>query len=275
MGLFAVLLYSLRQPRKQNECLLVAILPLVLMAALLLMLAVEGIICMLMAAPIALALAAMGGYMGYAIQSARWGRRNSTIMLSVTLMLTPSIYGMERSVPLQTETFEVKSAIEVNASPERVCKQVVAFSEIPAPTELIFRAGIAYPIRAEIHGSGPGAVRYCMFSTGPFVEPIEVWQEPRLLRFRVTENPAPMYELSPYSHIEPPHLHGYFVSHQGQFLLTPLPGGRTRLEGTTWYSNALWPQAYWSHWSGYIIHTIHMRVLQHIKTEVETEARSQ
>jgi hypothetical protein len=160
----------------------------------------------------------------------------------------------------------------VNASPEKVWQQVIAFSEIPAPDELIFRAGVAYPIRAEIHGSGPGAIRYCMFSTGPFVEPIEIWQEPTLLRFRVTENPAPMNELSPYSHIEPPHLHGYFESHQGQFQLTQLPDGRTRVEGTTWYSHALWPQVYWRHWSDYIIHKIHIRVLRHIKAEAESSA---
>jgi hypothetical protein len=236
-----------------------------------LVVAMEGLICILMAAPIAVALSAMGGYLGYVIQSARWGRRNSTVMLSLALMLTPSAYGLEHVLPPQTTTYMVKSAIDVNASPEKVWQQVIAFSEIPAPDEMIFRAGVAYPIRAEIHGSGPGAVRYCMFSTGPFVEPIEVWQEPTLLRFRVTANPVPMNELSPYSHIEPPHLHGYFESHEGQFQLTQLPDGRTHLEGTTWYSHALWPQAYWRHWSDYIIHTIHMRVLRHIKVETERE----
>jgi hypothetical protein len=271
-GLVAVLLYSLPRSRELKECMIIAILPLVLLAIMILSIAMEGLICILMAAPIAVALSAMGGYLGYVIQSARWGRRNSTVMLSVALMLTPSAYGLEHVLPPQTATYMVKSAIDVNASPEKVWQQVIAFSEIPAPDEMIFRAGVAYPIRAEIHGSGPGAVRYCMFSTGPFVEPIEVWQEPTLLRFRVTANPAPMNELSPYSHIEPPHLHGYFESHQGQFQLTALPDGRTRIEGTTWYSHALWPQVYWHLWSDYIIHTIHMRVLRHIKTEAEAHS---
>jgi hypothetical protein len=108
-----------------------------------------------------------------------------------------------------------------------------------------------------------------VFSTGAFVEPIEIWDEPRLLKFSVTENPAPMREITPYASIEPPHLHGYFVSHQGQFLLTPLPGGRTRLEGTTWYSHTIWPETYWHLWSDYIIHRIHVRVLEHIRAEAE------
>ncbi|HET8964564.1 MAG TPA: hypothetical protein VFN20_00015, partial [Candidatus Acidoferrum sp.] len=141
-------------------------------------------------------------------------------------------------------------------------------SEIPPPKETLFRAGIAYPIRAEIAGHGPGAVRHCVFSTGRFVEPITIWDEPHLLRFSVTENPAPMNELTPYGHIEAKHLHGYFESHQGQFLLTELPGGRTRVEGTTWYSHSMWPETYWHWWSDFIIHRIHMRVLEHIRSQV-------
>jgi hypothetical protein len=168
----------------------------------------------------------------------------------------------------------VKTAIEVNAAPEAVWGKVVAFTEIAPPKEMLFRAGIAYPIRAEITGQGPGAVRNCIFSTGPFVEPIEVWDEPRLLRFSVAANPAPMQEWTPYAHIEPPHLHGYFVSEKGQFLLTPLAGGRTRLEGTTWYRHTMWPAAYWHLWSDYIIHRIHLRVLEHIRTETEGEPQA-
>lgn len=131
------------------------------------------------------------------------------------------------------------------------------------------RTGIAYPQRATLVGHGVGAVRRCEFSTGSFVEPIQVWDEPRLLRFTVTGNPAAMEELTPYHHIETAHLKGYFVSHQGQFELTRLSGNRTRLTGTTWYTDRVWPSRYWQLWSDYIIHRIHMRVLEHIQREAE------
>jgi hypothetical protein len=109
-----------------------------------------------------------------------------------------------------------------------------------------------------------------VFSTGAFVEPIEVWDEPRLLKFGVTAQPPIMDEMSPYPHLTPPHLNNYLHSRQGQFLLTPLPGGRqTMLEGTTWYQNSFWPGAYWNRWSDYIIGRIHMRVLNHIKNLAE------
>jgi hypothetical protein len=85
------------------------------------------------------------------------------------------------------------------------------------------------------------------------------------LKFSVTSNPAPLQEWTPYHEVHPPHLHGYLVSEGGQFLLTPLPGGRTRLEGTTWYRHGLWPAGYWRIWSDQIIHTVHKRVLDHVR----------
>jgi uncharacterized membrane protein YhaH (DUF805 family) len=271
LGLFSVLLYSYHEPRSFGSCMAVSLAPLALLGALLLLVMIEGVICILMAAPFAVALAALGGTLGYAIQAGYWRNKGTPAMLSIVLLFTPAFQSAERLANLQAETFEVRTAIEVHAPPEKVWNQVVAFAEIPPPTELLFRAGIAYPIRAEISGHGVGAMRHCIFSTGPFAEPIEVWDEPRLLKFGVTVNPAPLNELSPYGNIQPAHLHGYFVSKQGQFLLTALPGGRTRLEGATWYQHTMWPAGYWHLWSDYIIHRIHLRVLEHIRIQSERE----
>ena len=77
-----------------------------------------------------------------------------------------------------------------------------------------------------------------------------------------------MKELSPYK-IHPPHLEGYLKCERGEFRLIPLPGGRTEMIGTTWYRDNIWPQEYWSLYSNAIIHNIHMRVLNHIKTVSE------
>lgn len=177
--------------------------------------------------------------------------------------------GMEVRENLQAPVFEVRSSLDIAAPPEKVWANVVAFTEIPPPTEILFKIGLAYPIRAEIKGKGPGAVRHCVFSTGPFVEPIQVWDEPRLLKFTVTKNPPPMEEWTPYHEIHPPHLHNFLVSNGGQFRLIPLPNGGTRLEGTTWYLHHMWPAGYWQIWSDQIIHMIHLRVLNHIKKESE------
>ncbi|MGM0558703.1 MAG: hypothetical protein ACQEVA_20120 [Myxococcota bacterium] len=114
---------------------------------------------------------------------------------------------------------------------------------------------------------GVGAVRYCNFTTGPFVEPITVWDEPHRLAFDVSEHPPAMRETSLYEHLDAPHVDGYFVSERGQFLLEELPGGKTRLTGTTWYRHEVWPVAYRKVFSDEIIHRIHLRVLNHIAAQ--------
>jgi hypothetical protein len=67
---------------------------------------------------------------------------------------------------------------------------------------------------------------------------------------------------------------GTFVSERGEFRLRPLPGGRTLLEGATWYRHGLFPVFYWRWWSSAIIHTIHLRVLDHVRTLAEAERNS-
>jgi hypothetical protein len=270
LGLFSVLVYSYHEPRSYSSCIVVSLVPIALLGAVLLLVMLEGVVCVLMAAPFAAVLAALGGMLGAAIQAGYWMHKGTPATLMIVMLFAPVFQSVECWVKPVAETFEVRTAIEVNAPAEKVWNQVVAFAEIPPPRELLFRAGVAYPIRAEISGHGVGAVRHCVFSTGPFVEPIEVWDEPRLLKFGVTANPAPLNELSPYGNIQPPHLHGYFVSKQGQFVLTALPGGRTRLEGATWYQHTMWPAAYWRLWSDYIIQRIHLRVLEHIRNGAES-----
>lgn len=127
-------------------------------------------------------------------------------------------------------------------------------------------------MRATIKGRGVGAVRNCEFTTGSFVEPVTVWDEPRLLKFSVTSQPSPMKESSWYPDLHPVHLDGFLVSEGGQFELEPLPNGRTRLTGTTWYRHEIRPSWYWRPFSDAIIHRIHERVLEHVKTLSEAKA---
>jgi hypothetical protein len=118
---------------------------------------------------------------------------------------------------------------------------------------------------------GCGAVRYCRFSTGDFVEPITIWDEDRLLAFNVAAGPPSLREISPWQ-ISPPHLErNYMRALHGQFRLVALDKDHTLLEGTTWYQNYFWPQVYWREWSDAIVHRIHMRVLEHVKAQAERQ----
>jgi len=275
MGFVSVTIYSYHEPRSLGSALGVACLSPLLLGIALLAYAIEGIICLIMAAPLALLLAAMGGVLAWSLQRRRWNATAAPAMMGALLLALPLGMLAEHAAAPTPPVFAVTTSVEVDAPPDAVWPNVIAFAQLPPPRELLFRAGIAYPIRAEITGTGPGAVRHCVFSTGAFVEPIQVWDAPRLLKFSVASNPAPLAEWTPYEQVTPPHLRGFLVSQGGQFRLLPLAGGRTLLEGTTWYRHSMWPAAYWKLWSDHIIHQIHLRVLRYIAARSESHAGMQ
>jgi hypothetical protein len=271
LGMISVLLFGFSRPQPFLPSLAVAMVSASAAGLVVLLVALEGAICLIMAAPIVYALVFLGAVVGYSIQARPWLTQQAATLTLALLILLPGVMAAESAGLAEPEERIVETEVIIDAPPERVWQYVLAFPPLPEPDEWLFRAGVAYPQRAEILGSGKGAVRHCIFSTGTFVEPIEVWEAPRLLRFSVTEQPEPMTEWSPFQ-IHPPHLDHYLVSRQGEFLLEALPDGRTRLRGSTWYSNRMWPGVYWSLWSDWILHRIHRRVLAHIQELAERPA---
>jgi hypothetical protein len=186
-------------------------------------------------------------------------------MMVVLAVLPFGVTGIEKAAPAPLQVHSVETTIRINAPAEKVWRNVISFSDIPDSGDWIFQLGVAQPLRAEIKGTGIGAVRECLFSTGMFVERVEAWDENRRFAFSVVSGAETMRELSPYN-IHPRHLDGYFVPEAADFRLISNSDGTTTLSGTSRYRNAMWPGGYWRVWSDFIIHRIHMRVFQHIRT---------
>jgi hypothetical protein len=193
MGLVAVWIYAGRTKRSFGSCQIVAILPILFCGLCLLVAAAEGIICLIMAAPIGLGLSLFGGIVGYLIVGNRRAPINPVATMLVFLSV-PLTMGMEKRAGQTPSLFSVTSSIIISAPPEKVWPNVISFSSIPPERDWILRTGVAYPTQARIEGTGVGAIRHCIFTTGEFVEPIEVWDEPRRLRFSVADQPELLTE---------------------------------------------------------------------------------
>src|SRR5690606_965477 len=77
---------------------------------------------------------------------------NAAVFLSVLLLVD---YAEKNSIGIVERP--VRTSVTISASPEKVWESVIEFSELAPPTELPFRFGIAYPIRARLDGRGVGA----------------------------------------------------------------------------------------------------------------------
>lgn len=265
MGLVAAWAVAYRRPAPVplKICVGAALLSVGLCALLLLAVAIEGVICILMALPLAIPLAVTGGLIGMVLANRTSNRR----LQWAPLFLMPTLFGLGH---IQQPLHAVHSSIVIKASPALVWRSVVNQPPFPEPTQWTFRSGVGYPVRIDLPEAKIGAVRRCQFSTGLVLERIDGLEPERRLHFTIFQQGPLMKELSPY-HIQPRHLDaGYVRSVAGEFVLTPLTDGTTLLETTSWYSSRYEPSVYWSALTNGIVHEIHGRVLRAIRVSAES-----
>lgn len=228
----------------------------------------EGLVCLLMAAVIAYPLALLGALFGTALAKMNNPSERGKLRTIPLIFATPLI--AEVTLPAPTpQTREVTTVVEVAAPPARIW-QVMQNLEIGSETDdLLFRLGVAMPIATRTPIGGLGGERECVLSTGTMREIITDWQPGSRLEFRVLETPECMRELGLNGKIEAPHLTGKFICRRGVFELVALPGGRTRITGTSEVTLDVHPTAYWGLWSDEVVHRVHHRVFAAIAAEAK------
>ncbi len=235
--------------------------------------AMEGVICILMAAPFVGLLGIIGALLGhwlatltsrpaYQVQSAAW---LAVIVCAVGESVTPP-------APLEDV---VTSEVIINATPSQVWKQLKDIRDLPAPTEPLFVLGVAHPVETYVVGEGGvGAARVCRLSTGDMPERITVWKPEQELQFVVLDTPATMREATFFGReLEAAHLHGTYTSLEGGFRLEALPNGQTRLTGNSRYLLTITPASYWNLWTRQIVSQVQLRVMNHVKAKAEAAQR--
>jgi uncharacterized membrane protein YhaH (DUF805 family) len=275
MGYKATWVHCLTQPRGFFDVLAVVTLTVFLAGVGIAAVAIEGLACLAMAAPIAWLLAAFGGLPAHTIHNDPTAERPATATFAVLVFALPALLGAERIAPPPVPRFQVRTSIDIAAPPQLVWRRLIAFPPMPEAKEWPFRLGIAYPIEARLQGEGLTGDRECRFSTGSFKEPILAWEPAKHFAFAVADEPLLMKETSPYGNIHVRHLEDHdFQPERSDFVLVALVDGGTGLEGTTTYQNKMWPGAYWRLWTDAIVHSIHHRVFAHVKALSEEDARS-
>jgi len=158
-GFFSVLSFGWHNPQPYASCMKVGFYSSVLAFLLLFFLAIEGAICLIMFIPMGLVLSHLGCALGYLVQRRPASQAAFPLLLLLQFPGLPLLMGMEQILQDASPIREVISVIEINAPPEKVWSQVIAFPPIPeANRHWMFLTGIAYPIRAEIEGKGVEAL---------------------------------------------------------------------------------------------------------------------
>ena len=227
----------------------------------------EGIVCVVMAAPFGAALAFLGAVTGYFL--ARTKNADGTLQSAAWLAIVAivALEGWNPPAPLEATT---ASVVVIDAPAERVWAELHDIRDLPKTDNFLFQFGIAHPTGTATDGQGVGAARLCKLSTGDMPEIVTVWKPGRELRFKVLSTPPSMRETGFFGRtIDTTHIHSAYASLEGGFKLEPLPGGRTRLTGESHYLLNIAPASYWNLWTEGIVHMVQRRVLEHVKTRAE------
>ncbi|WP_288459648.1 SRPBCC family protein [uncultured Sphingomonas sp.] len=232
-------------------------------------LALEGFVCILLAAPLGAVAALIGGAAGRAV--ARMGQGGGKPLASVALL--PALFALEAATPPDLP-ITAWASVEVTASPGAVWSALTGDQSIESGPGVLGAAGLAYPLRGRLLGHGVGAVRLGEFSTGVARERVTEWVPRRRLGFEVLKQAPAMEEMSPYRRVHAPHVQGYFETGRTSFTLFPLPGGRTRLDIEAHHVLRVEPVLYWEPLARLAIRMNLSRVLDDLKGKAEAGGRT-
>ena len=230
----------------------------------LIMFALEGIVCILLAAPLGALVAMAGGALGRGL--ATIGHRRGKPLLSIALL--PALFALEAATP-PAIAIRTDQSVVIDAPPSAVWRTLISSEPIGTRPVVIAGAGFAYAVRGRLLGAGVGAERIGEFSTGTAHERVTEWEPNRRLAFVVRDQPPMMEEMSPYRRVHAPHVTGYFETGDTGFSLDPLQGGRTRLTASASHVLRLDPSLYWAPMARWAIHQNVERVLTSIKVRAE------
>jgi uncharacterized protein YndB with AHSA1/START domain len=264
VGITTAYLANRRTPLRSGRTLPLVVAAAALGTAALVFLALEGIVCILMAAPLGALAAAAGGAVGRAAALAVHHRGKPLMSLAAL----PALFALEAAMPPAVPV-ETAEAIEISAPPAAVWAALTGDKPIQEAPGVVAQAGLAYPIASHIVEGSVGGERLGEFSTGTARERITEWVPGRKLAFRVLSQPPAMEEMSPYRRVHAPHVSGYFETSAGSFEIEALPGGGTRLTARAAHVLRMDPVLYWEPVARWAIYTNVTRVLRDLKHKAE------
>ncbi|HLJ85740.1 MAG TPA: hypothetical protein VKZ53_02900 [Candidatus Angelobacter sp.] len=267
LGFLSVFLAEIKQPtRIWIRCLLPWV-PLASALGVMMLVLLEGSICVILFAPIGMVRATLGGIAAGVVGGMVRSRRSRHMTLGCVALLPFLIVPWEGHVLHRLEMRDVENVIDIHAPAEVVWKNIERVPLI-RKDELGFSwsrsIGLPDPLEATLSHEGIGGVRQASFERGlSFVETVDVWEPQQRLAFSIRANPIPRETLDEHVTVGGP----YFDVLRGGYRLEPLPNGTLRLHLSSqhrlstdfnWYAH-IWTDAMMSDLQSNILLVIRKR----------------
>jgi hypothetical protein len=154
-----------------------------------LVLAWEGLICIILLLPLILVLSSIGGLIAEICLKIFKSKRDRTFCVAIVVLLPFAAAPIEQLQSINSQIRTVQTQIKIHANAETVWNQIRSVSLISEKEQhfsFSHMIGFPRPLEAKLVGDGVGAVRYATFEKGVlFVETINEWDEPHRLAFLI------------------------------------------------------------------------------------------
>ncbi|EKO13307.1 hypothetical protein [Leptospira kirschneri] len=225
----------------------------------------EGLICILMAFPIAFLLIFIGALIGSYIYMKNLSKY---LVILIVLCFNVSAYIYDRN-DQNLEKQKVQTSIEINASKKEVWKHIISPFEFGEAENFFLRNGVSYPVSMRIVEQNGKLFLFCNYTNGTTSANVDSFENLERFSFSFPEPQVTMKETSLYGEVEPKHIRGKVWAVFGEFRLIEVSENKTKVIATTEYVNNLGPKFYWKLWEDYLINEIHHHVLTKIKNKIE------
>jgi hypothetical protein len=234
----------------------------------------EGLICVIMFAPLGFALSSLGGLTGGLAARYMRSRRLQNLTVACVMVLPFVTAPWEKHVLYHPELRNVETVIDIAAPASvvwRNIERVPAIGPGELPRSWTDAIGFPDPVEATLSREGVGGVRNATFTGGVlFLETVDVWEPERRLAFSIHAQIIPRATLDEHVRIGGP----YFDVLRGEYRLEPLAGGATRLHLSSQHRISTDFNWYAHFWTTAIMADLQDRILHVIQHRCENAARA-
>jgi hypothetical protein len=236
-----------------------------------LVLAWEGLICIVLWLPLTVTMATTGGLLAVVVGTLLRRRRAQATVACVIALLPMAVAPAERRVATPHEIREVRTSVDIQADPSvvwRAISRVRRFEPDEHGFSWTHLIGFPRPVEATLDRDGVGGVRHASFERGVvFVERVTEWQPPRRLAFTVHADPTsiPMRSLDQHVTVGGE----FFDVLEGTYTIEPRPEGGVRLHLASRHRLSTRFNVYSRLWTDWLMSDIQRYILERIKLRCE------
>jgi hypothetical protein len=235
------------------------------------LISLEGWACWLMALPIFLVMASLGGLWAHSVRKRKHG--NGNLQLSLVFLIPFIITPIEHFIGASASTYKAYTEITIHAGKEQIWNNVTRVRTIDKEQDSASFTrflGFPRPIEAELDTDAVGGKRKVIFDKGlVFSEEVVAYQPNKLMRFTIKADPYEIPSTTMDKHIV---VGGdYFDVLNGTYELEQLDAHTCKLKLYSNFKLHTTFNFYADIWAGLIMKDIQKNILKVIKQRSESE----